>query len=353
MKQLIHAQKMIYPDLLELMQKRYSLLYTISLFQPIGRRGLIEQTQFQERFVRNETELLKKQGLVDMTTKGMYITHSGEAILKDLSMFNRELLGVSTLEHELQELIKDTKVIVVPGDSDRSEFVKHELGRATINYLQEIIMSDVTIAVTGGTTMAAVANAMVPFEGYECLFVPARGGVGEKVENQANSIVAKMAQEEKGNYRLLHVPDPLSETLYQTIINEPQIKETLNVIKNTDIVIHGIGEALTMASRRKTSQKVMDLLVACEAVSEAFGYYFDIQGNIVHKVRTVGIQLEDLSNIEQIITVAGGQSKAQAIVSYMIHGKSDVLVTDEAAALEIIQLYKKQEEFNYVSKSSN
>ncbi|HLR64582.1 MAG TPA: sugar-binding domain-containing protein [Pseudogracilibacillus sp.] len=340
MKELIHAQKMIYPDLLEVMQKRYSLLYTIFLFQPIGRRGLIEQTKLQERFIRNETELLKKQGLIEMTTKGMLITHTGEAILKDLYMFNRELLGVATLEHELQSYIGDTKVIVVPGDSDQSEFVKHEIGRATVDYLQKIIQDDVTIAVTGGTTMAAVANAMVPFEGYECSFVPARGGVGEKVENQANSIVAKMAKAEQGNYHLLHVPDPLSETLYQTIIHEPQIKETLNIIKNTDIVIHGIGEALAMASRRKTSQRVMDKLIKDKAVSEAFGYYFDITGQIVHKVRTVGIQLEDLTHINQVITVAGGKSKAQAILSYMIHGKSDVLVTDEAAALEIINLYK-------------
>src|SRR5699024_3219078 len=203
-----------------------------------------------------------------------------------------------------------------------------------------IVQEDVTIAVTGGTTMAAVANAMVPIEGHECLFVPARGGVGEKVENQANSIVAKMAEAEKGNYHLLHVPDPLSETLYQTIINEPQVKDTLAVINETDIVIHAIGEALAMASRRKTSEGVMKKLQEKQAVSEAFGYYFDIHGNIVHKVRTVGIQLEDLTSIEHVMTVAGGKSKAQSIISYMINGKSDVHITNEAAALEKINIQK-------------
>src|SRR5699024_2302171 len=120
-----------------------------------------------------------------------------------------------------------------------------------------------------------VADAMQPFQGYEGTFVPARGGVGEKVENQANTIVAQMAKAEKGDYHLLHVPDPLSETLYHTMLKEPSIKETLPYIKNASIVLHGIGEALAMANRRKTTDDILKKLENEQAVSEAFGYYFN------------------------------------------------------------------------------
>src|SRR5699024_7108217 len=77
----------------------------------------------------------------------------------------------------------------------------------------------------------------------------------EEVENQANTIAAQMAKAEKGNYRMLHVPDPLSETLYQTLLHEPMVKETLPIIKNASFVLHGIGDAITMATRRKASQE--------------------------------------------------------------------------------------------------
>lgn len=184
--------------------------------------------------------------------------------------------------------------------------------------------------------MAAVANEMQPFKGSNCMFVPARGGVGEKVENQANTIVAQMAKAEKGDYRLLHVPDQLSETLYQTLLEEPLIQETLPIIKNADIVLHGIGEAMTMANRRKTSAEHTAKLNKEKAVSEAFGYYFNKLGDIVHKVRTIGIHLDDLEHTN-VISVAGGKSKAQAIASFMKLRKSDVLITDEAAANEMIQ----------------
>src|SRR5690625_6801854 len=104
MKDLINAQKMIYPDLLEVMQKRFTILYTISLFEPIGRRGIVEQTGFTERFIRNEIDLLQNQNLVQMTTKGMLITEIGKDIITNLHEFNRELSGIRSEEHtsELQ-----------------------------------------------------------------------------------------------------------------------------------------------------------------------------------------------------------------------------------------------------------
>lgn len=336
MEQLINDQKKLFPDLLEQMQRRYELLFTISLFGPIGRRGIVEQTGFAERYVRNEIDHLQSLQLIESTTKGVVVTEQGKDVLRDLLEFQNELTGISTLEKQLQQILQVKKVIVVPGNSDENEFIKHALGREAVHYLKQMIDRDVTIAVTGGTTMAAVADAMIPFSNHHCLFVPARGGLGERVENQANTIVAKMAQAEKGYYNLLHVPDPLSETLYRSLLEENSLNETLQVIQQADIVLHGIGDALTMAQRRKTEQHVLEKLQKGNAVSEAFGYYFDADGQIVHKVRTFGIQLEDLTDINNVITVAGGKSKANAITSYMKQGKSDVLITDEAAALEIL-----------------
>ncbi len=337
MKELIHLQKIIYPDLLAKMQNRYSVLYTIFLFQPIGRRGIVEHTNLPERYVRSEITLLQNQGLIDSTTKGMLITEEGKSIIDRLHAFIRELTGLTSLETELKQRTGIKNIVIVAGDSDEEPFVKRSLGRATVQFLKNIITTDVSIAVTGGTTMAAVADAMMPFEKAKCLFLPARGGVGEKVENQANTIVAQMAKAEHGDYRLLHVPDPLSETLYQSVIKEPSIKETLSLIKHATIVLHGIGEALPMAERRKTASETVAKLKKEEAVSEAFGYYFNQDGDIVHKVRTIGMQLEDLAGIHHVVTIAGGTSKAQAIASFMKQNKSDVLITDEAAAKEIVK----------------
>jgi central glycolytic genes regulator len=92
-----------------------------------------------------------------------------------------------------------------------------------------------------------------------------------------------------------------------------------------------------MAERRKTTPEDFKKIIEEKAVAEAFGYYFDQEGKIVHKVQTVGIQLEDIDEVPNVIAVAGGASKAKAINAYMKQALDSVLVTDEGAANELIR----------------
>ncbi|MBB6453572.1 central glycolytic genes regulator [Salirhabdus euzebyi] len=337
MRELIAVQQKLFPDLMEIIDRRFQLLKIIHLLQPVGRRSIAEETNYSERLIRTEVEFFQQEGLVDITTKGMLLTSEGTKLLDQLTNIMKELSGLEVYEQKLKTKFNLRKVIVVPGNSDIDLGVKQELGKACVHFLKRIIKDNMIISVTGGSTMSAIADEMIPMENKDCLFVPSRGGLGEQVENQANTICVEMARKAKGNYRLLYVPDPISESSYRSIIKEPVVKEVTEYIQNADIVIHGIGEAMTMAERRKMSKNQLDQIKKSNGVGEAFGYYFDKSGQIVHKVRTVGLQLEDLESIAHVITVAGGASKADAIESYFKLGKSNVLITDEAAAIKLVK----------------
>lgn len=58
-------------------------------------------------------------------------------------------------------------------------------------------------------------------------FVPARGGLGENMVYQANTIAASMAQQSGGYYTTLYVPDNVSESTYNTLLMEPSVVHTL------------------------------------------------------------------------------------------------------------------------------
>ena len=90
-----------------------------------------------------------------------------------------------------------------------------------------------------------------------------------------------------------------------------------------------------MAERRNTPKEDLKKIEENEAVAEAFGYYFDRHGEVIHKVHSVGIQLEDLDSIPNIIAVAGGSSKADAIEAYFKKPRNTVLITDEGAAKQL------------------
>jgi len=339
MKSIVNLQKQLIPDLLQVLEERFAMLQSVSLFQPIGRRALSENVKLTERQVRSEVDFLHEQGLLTITSKGMYITQEGETLLEKLSEFMGELKGLHVLENRVMEKLSVDQVIIVPGDSDAQEWVKQEMGKVCVTYLKSVVSPGNTIAVTGGSSIAAVAEVMTPLHKTEdYLFVPARGALGEKVEYQSTRIAEEMAKKSRGNYSLLYVPDSLSEAAYESLIDEPSIQPIVTKIKQADIVLHGLGEAIKMAERRKTSAEVMEKLREKRAVSEAFGYYFNEQGEIVHRLRTVGLQLEDLKSIPHVVTIAGGKSKARAVAAYFQAARGELLITDEACAEAMLQL---------------
>ncbi len=142
-----------------------------------------------------------------------------------------------------------------------------------------------------------------------------------------------------GSYRLLHVPDQLSLESYTSLIEEPSVKELQAMIRSAEMVVHGIGDATTMATRRNSSIEFVQTLSEKKAVAEAFGYYFNQTGDIIHKALTIGLQLQDVINAKHVIAVAGGSTKANAISAYMKQQASKILVTDEGAAIELLQIY--------------
>ncbi|WP_270577531.1 sugar-binding transcriptional regulator [Caldibacillus thermoamylovorans] len=339
MKSIINVQKRLIPDLVEIMQKRYRILRYIEIMQPVGRRSLSQNLQITERVLRSETDFLKDQDLIAISMSGMRLTEEGKIILDQLEPIMKEFSSAPELEKQLAAALNLQSCNVVSGNADESDWVKSELGRACVSRLKEVIKEGQVISVTGGSTMNAVAEAFTEKLNKEnLLFVPARGGIGADIKDQANTICQKMANKAGGNYTVLYSPDQVTKELYETFIQESSIREVLMKIKSADIVIHGIGDAMTMARRRMTSEEDMQKLVQEKAVAEAFGYYFDENGRIVHKVQTVGLQLEDLKNIPHIFAVAGGASKAKAIKAYMkIAPKNTVLITDEAVTNEILK----------------
>lgn len=337
MKNLIDVQKKLLPDLLETMRKRYNVLNVVRIHEPIGRRSLASTLNMTERVLRSEVSFLKDQGLLSIQTAGMSLTTEGHDILVELSEMMKELSGLHVLESELKEMLNLSEVIVVPGDSDQDTWIKNDMGKAAADRLVRQLSAKNIIAVTGGTTLASVAEMMSPIQkGQQLLFVPARGGLGEKVENQANTICSTMAQKANGEYRLLHLPDQLSKETYLSLMAEPGVKEVMELIRSAGIVLHGIGDAKTMAERRNSNPSLLEKLDEEKAVAEAFGYYFNQQGEVVHRVRTIGLQLDELQNSDFIMAVAGGSSKSDAIAAFMKHGPKKVLITDEGAARKLL-----------------
>ncbi|NGZ77154.1 sugar-binding transcriptional regulator [Saccharibacillus alkalitolerans] len=344
MQNILEIQQQLLPDLMETLKKRYTILHQIMLTGTTGRRTLANSLQMTERVLRAETDLLKAQGLIETDTAGMRISDAGQILLERLEPVLKELVGLSNLEERIRHFYGLRKVVVVPGNCEESPLSKRELGKAGAKALLSVMRGGDVVAVTGGTTLAEMAEQLThpvnaPLKGS--WFVPARGGLGESLEIQANTIASNMAKRVGADYRLLHVPDLLSRDAYESLVHDPNIQEIVREIRTARIIVHGIGNAVDMARRRKLDNDTTHELGQKGAVAESFGYYFDESGSVVHNMLTLGLRLDDIKAADVVLGIAGGKSKAKAIHAVLRFGQEDVLVIDEAAALEIVRELEK------------
>ncbi|MGL5694124.1 MAG: sugar-binding transcriptional regulator [Peptostreptococcaceae bacterium] len=339
MKDLIKLQKKIIPQVVELMERRYSILRQISLSEPIGRRTLSNVLDISERIVRSETEFLKEQGLINVAGSGMTVTAEGQELLESLKDTMNDVMGLSRLQDRVKEKLGIKKVILVPGSYDKNESILNDIVKNGADYFLHALKPNDVVSITGGSTMLEFSKAVKSEKKYNNVtVVPARGSMGKIVETQTNNIVSILSKKLDAHYKLLNIPDELSEEAKKSITQEPEIKNTLEHIEKTDILVFGIGRADEMAKRRKLSDEKVSEILEKGAVCEAFGYYFNKDGEIVYKLNTIGIDLDIVSNVRERIAVFGGCAKVEACIAVSNVDKNIVLITDEESAYKILEL---------------
>jgi central glycolytic genes regulator len=337
-------QQRLVPELIDVLTRRYTILRTISLLMPVGRRVLAKELVTTERKLRSEVEFLREQGLIVSSSLGMALTDEGQQLVENLNGYMHEVHDLSKCELLLARHLKLERVIAVPGDSDNSDVVQRDMGRAAAKYLKSILTEEMVLAVSGGTTLAAVASALVPANFHSRLtVVPARGGMGEDLSKQAGTIAAEIAARLNANYRLLHLPDSLGARAAAVVAQEPEIREVLEIVRSASILLLGIGEAQAMAQRRQLRPDQIGLLEQLGAVGETFGYYFNRHGEIVYVTPSTGLKLEHIKRVGHVLAVAGGSSKAEAMLAVLTYDlPPTTLITDEGAMQKMLSLIERR-----------
>jgi central glycolytic genes regulator len=336
-KDLVELQRLVLPEIGSLIEMRYNILSTIKSEEPIGRRNLAFVLDMSERQVRNEIEFLQNQKLLSVERQGVVLTDLGREIIVKLKMMLYTYNGLEHLERELEEKLHLKKAVVSPGDIDMNYQVLTFMGRSAAQYILTVLKYKDTLALTGGTSTASVAEQMKETAYPDVYVIPARGGIGKSHSIQANNVVAEMGLKLHANYELLHLPDNIDSRLLDALKDYPEIKRVFDKMNEIDVFVFGIGRADVLADWRNLKLKEKQSILEKGAVGEAFGHYFDIDGNVVSPSSTIGISIDNYHRIPHTIAVAGGASKAEAIIGVSRVKPNMVLMTDESAAKEIIR----------------
>ncbi len=336
----ISLMQKLAPDLAEEMGRRALILERIGARQPVGRRQLAAELRVPEREIRNVTAMLKDLGYLESDGAGMSLSPAGLDLLEQAEAFARELSGIPETEAELRRLLPVKDAVIVRGDADEDPQALMDVGRRCGRRLRALLRNGDTLAVTGGSTLAAVVSSMQPQTPLNVMVVPARGGMGREAELQPNTIASRMAEKLGGHYRLIHLPDNLDAAGIQELRKLPEVGEVLDLMERADFILHGISGFKDHLRDPRLSRKELAMLREKQACGECFGSYYDFEGRCLLRLSSVGVELGKLNPACRRIAAAAGASKAEAIISVLRHDPHELLVTDEGAARSMLRLLK-------------
>lgn len=332
MDEFLKIQKTLVPDLLQEMELRYDILKEIQLSGVIGRRSLAQRVGLSERVIRSEIDFLKESKLIEIFSNGMKLSSFGETLLGGMEPYISQIRGLHHLEKKVQTALGIKRVVLAASFPDET-LTLHEVGRIASKCMVESFKECRVLGVTGGNTMFHVAQAMQPLsKGADVVVVSARGSLGSHYEIQASNVVGIIAEKLKSNYELLQLPDNIKRESARELLKETTFDKTLQMIDEIDCLVFGIGNAEDMAYRRNLSCGEKELLKEQNAVAESCGFYFNIEGEIVYESSTLGINLSKYKTMKNIIGVAIGERKVQAIHAISKINPNLTLITDKDTA---------------------
>lgn len=341
MQDIISIMQALAPDLNQELSKRILILEKlVDRSYPIGRKTLAQEVFLSERSLRTIIDLMKEQGIVEVSKLGIALSSHGKRLVNLFSRLQERSLRRMDLEQELVKVLPLQSCWVVPGDLDQDGGVYHSLSLAVQALMKTYLkVGSSIIAVTGGETLAHVGEGFTSELSVdrELIFVPARGGVGGGFHIQSDMVGGLMAQQTSSRYVPFFVPDLVEEQTSRILKSDPAVQQAVNLSKKADCLLVSVGTAETMAQRRDLTDQQQALLTNQEAIGEAFGVFFNRQGQEVLHLSSMGIQLEDVQSIPLVLTVVGGASKADAVKGYcQLVPHHGWLICDEGLATMIL-----------------
>jgi DNA-binding transcriptional regulator LsrR (DeoR family) len=257
------------------------------------------------------------------------------------------LQGSNTeIEHRLETQYGLREALVVTCSADQTDTIVNELGRVAASCLVRCLQSREVVAISWGTAVLSVVNALPPMDFPDVRVVQLLGGLGElEAQTHGADLARRMAQALGAKPRLIHAPGIVKDkTVRDALALDPQVADTLALAAQADVALVGIGAlepgSTLLSSRNTLSADEITDLRARRVAGDIALQFFDEDGQRMHHPiddRIVGTDLERIRKIGRVIGVAGGAEKLRAIRAALRGRLVNVLVTDLQTAQRLLE----------------
>jgi len=285
----------------------------------------------------NQTEIAKQLG-VSRPTVATLLKEAVERGIVKISIQDSEIMNF-----EQQELLAKKyglKTVLISSASDSEDEAKQEVGNLCATFVENHLKKINSLGIGWGSTLNKFAEAASyrPFENLS--IVPLIGGVDvSNVKNQSNHLAFILSQKYNCDVDYFYAP-AIAESLEmkETFDKSQFINNIIRKGKNVDMAITAVGNPIESSSYRKLgyfSKKDIQEMQEKHVVGDILATFFDQNGQAVTtniSQKMIGVTLEDLKNIKEVVVVASGKEKASSIQHLLQQSIIDHLIIDAEIA---------------------
>lgn len=260
---------------------------------------------------------------------------------------NDPFTTMSTLAAALKEKLGLISVVVAPGTDRNQSQIRKRLGYAAARYLEATLQVGDIVGIGWGRSLSDVVHALQPVGDRALTVVPLIGGLNQISPSFQVHEMARIFSEKLGGvWRPFYVPAIVENAqIRQSLFDSTDLVQVVQSWQNLNVALVGIGNVdlgpdVRMLFADYVDDTKMAHLSQRHAVGDICMRFFDITGAPIEDglPGTVGIDLDQLRLAKLRIGVAGGVEKADAIVGAVRGDYINSLITDETAALQILQI---------------
>jgi DNA-binding transcriptional regulator LsrR (DeoR family) len=257
---------------------------------------------------------------------------------------------VPGIESRLKAIFDVEEVVVIPEMAEDPDAMVCTLGQTGADCLLSHLRDGDVLAIGGGTAVHAIALALDPPRSYDVAVVPTSGGVQGSAYTDVNYLASEIAGRLGGRAYQLHAP-AFVETREQRemLLSMGPVKEILDIARRANVALMGVGSIDYEVSRyvkftALSPEEMQQIAEFHGGVGEIGAFVYDIEGRPCareYAQRVIGLDLPELRRIPFFIGVAATSAKSLPLYGALRGDRLDVLVTDEAAARGILDLFEK------------
>ena len=235
------------------------------------------------------------------------------------------------LEKALIERYGLKDVFVVPAMPGRTE-VNENIAKAAAMYVRDRLSENSFINIGYGDTPSRVLNNLATMAQDPISCVSLTGGVNYYLPDTRSNVF---------NAKLYLMPAPLlasSKEMADAMRQEASVMEITRMVRLASISVIGIGpmhETATIIKSGILSKNDFLYLTMKGAVGDVLSHFIDKNGDLLESPvedRLISTPLVTLRELQNVIGVAAGENKVEAIRATLRGKYLDVLITDEPTA---------------------